>query len=318
MATRYPRDRVASGTMRNGYAFMIICTLLVLLYLVDILRKAFRVIFRETMKTHELYLWMYVLGGIVYNYTAFRAALKKPSYRRLKFQFGVYAMISSLYVVMAGMVIMSTINEVEAFRLYFENGQTLNSPSYGSMTDFQLYQKSQDYNRLTEDQKPVAYQLYKGMHQELGKMSDDSTEFLNIYEIAYMLIIWGCIGLLTLVNMTIAVFEGARLYRSQRRYRDDQLIDHLLQTWDYNNEPISPFSECLHSQVDQELALDLPPSYAEVCPDRNSKIETENSENSDASENSYDEIPSDSSGSEQIGTSFLSTRGGSIVRNPTV
>ena len=39
MATRYPRDRVASGTMRNGYAFMIICTLLVLLYLVDILRK---------------------------------------------------------------------------------------------------------------------------------------------------------------------------------------------------------------------------------------------------------------------------------------
>ena len=49
-------------------------------------------------------------------------------------------MISSLYVVMAGMVIMSTINEVEAFRLYFENGQTLNSPSYGSMTDFQLYQ----------------------------------------------------------------------------------------------------------------------------------------------------------------------------------
>ena len=48
------------------------------------------------------------------------------------------------------------------------------------------------------------------MHQELGKMSDDSTEFLNIYEIAYMLIIWGCIGLLTLVNMTIAVFEGAR------------------------------------------------------------------------------------------------------------
>ena len=39
MATRYSRDRVATGTMRNGYAFMIICTLLVLLYLVDILRK---------------------------------------------------------------------------------------------------------------------------------------------------------------------------------------------------------------------------------------------------------------------------------------
>ena len=56
-------------------------------------------------------------------------------------------MISSLYVVMAGMVIMSTINEVEAFRLYFENGQSLNSPNYGSMTDFQLYQPGfQNFN----------------------------------------------------------------------------------------------------------------------------------------------------------------------------
>ena len=111
-----------------------------------------------------------------------------------------------------------------------------------------------------------------------------------------------------------------RIYRSQRRYHDDQLIDHLLQTWDYNNnEPVSPFSDCLHSQLDQEMALDLPPSYAEVCPDRSSKIETSNSlESSEESENPYDEIPSgDSSGSEQIGTSFLSTRG-DTVRNQTV
>ena len=56
-------------------------------------------------------------------------------------------MISSIYVVMAGMVIMSTINEVEAFRLYFENGQSLNSPNYGSITDLQLYQPGfQNFN----------------------------------------------------------------------------------------------------------------------------------------------------------------------------
>merc|ERR1719454_1754980 len=136
---------------------------------------------------------------------------------------------------MAGMVIMSTINQVEALRHYLirENGP-MGSSNYASLTDLHLYQQNEDYHRLADDQKPVAYQIYKSMHDPKiynpDMLGEDPSEYLNIYEIAYMLIIWGCIGLLTLVNMVIAVFEGARIYRSQRRYHDDQLIDHLLQT----------------------------------------------------------------------------------------
>ena len=80
---RVPYHAERNGPLRNGYVFVVICSLLVLLYLVDFMRKAFRAIFSDFMRTHELYFWMYVLGGIAYNYIAVKSTLKKRRYGKV-------------------------------------------------------------------------------------------------------------------------------------------------------------------------------------------------------------------------------------------
>ena len=92
-------------------------------------------------------------------------------------------MVSSLYIVIASMVITSSV----------VNGQNQikDAISTGGHAHMQ-------------DSLVVGFNL-----NSAGDDSEGAQQF-DIYDLAYVLIIWGCIGLLTLANMVIAIYESIR------------------------------------------------------------------------------------------------------------
>ena len=119
-------------------------------------------------------------------------------------------MVSSLYIVIASMVIMSSI----------VSGHTKLTDAI--LTNKQNNLQNMDYDIMTGNQLPLHNTMYPHKQQNTWQNAqnvDDFNElYENIYELAYTLIIWGCIGLLTLSNMIIAIIETIRLANALKAY----------------------------------------------------------------------------------------------------